>query len=61
MKMGLLPTTHFRSPRLRRATAEFIEQIGEFAFRAMYGNSPWGNYILIGKLDTRSYVLQRPS
>ena len=58
---GLAPNYALQISRLRRAKSELIEEIGEFAYRSMYGNALWGNYILIGKLETRLYVLERSS
>ncbi len=46
--------------RLRRAKTELLEELGEFAYRSMYSNALWGIYILIGKLETRLYVLRAP-
>ena len=39
---------------------ELVEELGEMAYRSMYGNALWGVYLLIGKLETRLYVLRLP-
>ena len=46
--------------RLRRAEDELVQELGETAYRTMYGNALWGVYLLIGKLETRLYVLRLP-
>jgi len=47
--------------RMRRAEKDLVEELGEFAYRSMYGNALYGVYILIGKLETRLYVLRLPA
>ncbi|MCP3997981.1 MAG: methyltransferase domain-containing protein [bacterium] len=46
--------------RLRRAQDELLEELGDMAYRSMYGNALWGIFILIGKLETRLYTLRLP-
>ncbi|MEN8238379.1 MAG: methyltransferase domain-containing protein [Actinomycetota bacterium] len=45
--------------RLRRAKEELVEAIGEVAYRAMLGNALWTIYQVLGKLESRVYVLRR--
>ena len=56
---GSAPNYLLQLSRLRRAEIEFVEAIGEAAYRSMYGNALWGCYLLLGKLETRLYVLSR--
>lgn len=44
--------------RLRRAQDELIAEIGETAYRVVYGNALWGINQLLGKLESRVYVLR---
>jgi len=55
---GTSPNYALQISRLRRNKDEYIEQIGEVAFRGVYANALWAVYILIGKLETRLYVLR---
>lgn len=57
---GSSPNYALQISRLRRAQDELLEELGEMAYRSMYGNALWGVYILIGKLETRLYVLRLP-
>lgn len=45
--------------RLRRAQDRLVDELGEAAYRAMYANALWSIYQLIGKLESRVYVLRR--
>jgi hypothetical protein len=45
--------------RLRRAKAQLVEELGEVPYRAMYANALWSIYQMIGKLESRVYVLRR--
>lgn len=54
------PNYAMQISRLRRAEDELVAELGEMAYRSMYGNALWGVYILIGKLETRLYVLRLP-
>lgn len=56
---GRSPNYALQISRLRRNKDKYIEQIGEVAFRGVYANALWAVYLLIGKLDTRLYVLRR--
>jgi ubiquinone/menaquinone biosynthesis C-methylase UbiE len=57
---GTAPNHALQISRLRRARNELLDELGEMAYRSMYGNALWGVYILIGKLETRLYVLRLP-
>jgi sarcosine/dimethylglycine N-methyltransferase len=58
---GDAPNYLLQISRLRRARTQMIEQLGEVAYRTMSGNAHWGTYMLIGKLETRLYVLRSPT
>jgi SAM-dependent methyltransferase len=58
---GIAPNYAMQISRLRRAKSTLLEELGEFAYRSMYSNALWGIYILIGKLETRLYVLRSES
>ncbi len=45
--------------RLRRAREQLVAELGEVPYRAMYGNALWSIYHMIGKLESRVYVLRR--
>ena len=47
--------------RLRRAKDELVAELGEVPYRAMYGNALWSIYQMIGKLESRVYVLRLPT
>ncbi|NNC74522.1 MAG: hypothetical protein HKN93_03310, partial [Acidimicrobiia bacterium] len=47
--------------RLRRDEDRLVDELGEMAYRSMYGNALYGVYMLIGKLETRLYVLRLPT
>jgi hypothetical protein len=47
--------------RLRRARDALIAEIGQVAYRVVYGNALWGIYQMLGKLESRVYVLRRSS
>ena len=55
---GRSPNYMLQISRLRRAKEELLEELGEPAYRSMHANALWGAYILIGKLETRLYVLR---
>jgi cyclopropane fatty-acyl-phospholipid synthase-like methyltransferase len=57
---GTAPNYALQVSRLRRAENELLDELGEVPYRVMYGNALWGIYILIGKLETRLYVLRLP-
>ena len=56
---GTAPNYLLQVSRLRRGRARLVEELGEVAYRAMYGNALWSIYRLIGKLESRIYVLGR--
>ncbi len=55
---GTVPNYLLQVSRLRRAKKRMIEQLGEVPYRVMYGNALWSIYRLLGKLETRVYVLR---
>ena len=57
---GTSPNYALQISRLRRDQDRLLDEIGEMAYRSMYGNALWGVYMLIGKLETRLYVLRLP-
>lgn len=58
---GTAPNYAMQVSRLRRAKPQMLDELGEIAYRSMYSNALWGIYILIGKLETRLYVLRNES
>jgi len=56
---GTAPNYLLQISRLRRAKDSLIEELGEMPYRVMYGNALWSIYRLIGKLESRIYVLRR--
>jgi cyclopropane fatty-acyl-phospholipid synthase-like methyltransferase len=57
---GTAPNYLLQVSRLRRAKQQLLDELGEVAYRAMYTNALWSIYRLIGKLESRIYIL-RPS
>ncbi len=57
---GVSPNYMMQISRLRRAEKELVAELGDHAYRSMYGNALWGVFMLIGKLETRLYVLRKP-
>lgn len=57
---GAAPNYLLQVSRLRRARARLLEELGEVPYRVMYGNALWSIYQLIGKLESRVYVLRKP-
>ena len=55
---GTAPNYAMQISRLRRAKSALLEALGDVAYKTMYGNALWSVYILIGKLETRLYVLR---
>jgi hypothetical protein len=55
---GTAPNYLLQVSRLRRARDRLVEELGEVPYRAMYGNALWSVYRLIGKLESRIYVLR---
>lgn len=37
-----------------------MAELGEVPYRAVYGNALWSVYRMLGKLESRIYVLRRP-
>ncbi|MBT8214061.1 MAG: class I SAM-dependent methyltransferase, partial [Acidimicrobiia bacterium] len=56
---GTAPNYLLQISRLRRARESLLEELGEVPYRVMYGNALWSIYRLIGKLESRIYVLRR--
>lgn len=55
---GTVPNYLLQVSRLRRAKPRFVEELGEVPYRVMYGNALWSIYRLLGKLESRVYVLR---
>jgi SAM-dependent methyltransferase len=56
---GTSPNYLLQVSRLRRDKERLVEELGEVPYRVMYGNALWSIYRLIGKLESRIYVLRR--
>jgi len=56
---GTAPNYLLQVSRLRRAKDSLVAEMGEVPYRAMYGNALWSIYRLIGKLESRIYVLRK--
>jgi len=56
---GTVPNYLLQVARLRRARDQLVADLGEVPYRVMYGNALWSIYQLIGKLESRVYVLRR--
>ncbi len=56
---GTAPDYLLQVSRLRRAKKSLVEELGEVAYRVMYANALWSIYRMIGKLESRIYVLRR--
>jgi cyclopropane fatty-acyl-phospholipid synthase-like methyltransferase len=57
---GNAPNYLLQISRLRRAREQLIDELGEVPYRAMYGNALWSIYQMLGKLESRVYVLSPP-
>ncbi len=55
---GVAPNYLLQIARLRRARSRLIDELGEVPYRVMYGSALWSIYQLIGKLESRVYVLR---
>jgi cyclopropane fatty-acyl-phospholipid synthase-like methyltransferase len=55
---GAAPNYMLQVSRLRRAKDRLIEELGEGPYRVMYGNALWSIYQMLGKLESRVYVLR---
>lgn len=56
---GTAPNYLLQVSRLRRAQDALIAEIGEVPYRAVYGNALWSINQMLGKLESRIYVLRR--
>ena len=56
---GTAPNYLLQVSRLRRAKDGLLEELGEVPYRVMYANALWSIYRMIGKLESRVYVLRR--
>lgn len=56
---GTAPNYMLQISRLRRAKQSLLEEMGEVPYRVMYANALWSIYRMIGKLESRIYVLRR--
>jgi SAM-dependent methyltransferase len=57
---GTAPNYLLQISRLRRNQAALLEEIGEVAYRVVYGNALWTINQMLGKLESRVYTLRRP-
>lgn len=56
---GTAPNYLLQVSRLRRARQSLIDEIGETAYRVVYGNALWSINQMLGKLESRIYTLRR--
>jgi len=56
---GTAPNYLLQVSRLRRAREALIDEIGETAYRVVYGNALWSINQMLGKLESRIYTLRR--
>ena len=56
---GTAPNYLLQVSRLRRAREALIEEIGETAYRVVYGNALWSINQMLGKMESRMYTLGR--
>ncbi len=56
---GTAPNYLLQVSRLRRNREALIEEIGEVAYRVVYGNALWTINQMLGKLESRVYTLRR--
>ena len=56
---GKAPNYLLQVSRLRRNRDALIEEIGEVAYRVVYGNALWSINQMLGKLESRVYTLRR--
>jgi len=56
---GTAPNYLLQVSRLRRTREALIEEIGETAYRVVYGNALWSINQMLGKLESRIYTLGR--
>jgi ubiquinone/menaquinone biosynthesis C-methylase UbiE len=55
---GTAPNYLLQVSRLRRAREALIAEMGEVAYRVVYGNALWSINQMLGKLESRIYVLR---
>ena len=56
---GTAPNYLLQVSRLRRNKEALLEEIGEVAYRVVYGNALWTINQILGKLESRVYTLRR--
>jgi len=56
---GTAPNYLLQVSRLRRNKEALLEEIGEVAYRVVYGNALWSIDQMLGKLESRVYTLKR--
>ncbi len=56
---GTAPNYLLQVSRLRRNKEALLEEIGEVAYRVVYGNALWTINQMLGKLESRLYTLRR--
>jgi SAM-dependent methyltransferase len=56
---GTAPNYLLQVSRLRRNRDALVEEIGEVAYRVVYGNALWSINQMLGKLESRVYTLRR--
>ncbi len=56
---GTAPNYLLQVSRLRRAKDQLVDEFGEAPYLVMYGNALWSIYQVLGKLESRVYVLRR--
>jgi hypothetical protein len=56
---GTAPNYLLQVSRLRRAQDALIAEIGEVAYRVVYGNAVWSIVQMLGKFESRIYALRR--
>ncbi len=58
---GTAPNYLLQVSRLRRNREALLAEIGEVAYRVVYGNALWSINQVLGKLESRVYTLRRSS
>lgn len=56
---GTAPNYLLQISRLRRNKEALLDEIGEVAYRTVYGNALWTVNQMLGKLESRVYTLKR--
>ncbi len=57
---GTAPNYLLQVSRLRRNKEALLDEIGEVAYRVVYGNALWSINQMLGKLESRVYTLRLP-